>query len=114
MKERKNKRLPVGIGCWMLEVDGASCFHTFDISESGVSMITTELLPVGKRVELQFFTPHSAEGVTVRAEVVWSQFEPESAMGLRFMETNAATRTKLNEFIRLVQLRGINRKDRSI
>ena len=54
----------------------------------------------GKRIRLQFFTPLSAEAVTVAAEVVWSTFEPEGAMGLRFLDVDDVTRSILRELMR--------------
>jgi len=37
-------------------------------------------------VTLKFFTPFSAEPLTVRGEVVWSRTEPEGRMGIRFLD----------------------------
>ncbi|KAF0220501.1 MAG: PilZ domain [Geobacteraceae bacterium] len=105
MEERKNKRLPVEVGCWLVEMDEASCVYTLNVSDTGVSVITDLLLPVGRTVHLQFFTPASAEAVTVEAEVVWNRLEPEGSMGLRFLSVDEQKRNVIREFIRLEQQR---------
>lgn len=105
MDERKNKRLPVEVGCWLVEMDEASCFYTLNVSDTGVSVMTDGLLAVGRVVHLQFFTPASAEAVTVEAEVVWNSLEPEGSMGLRFINMDEQKRNIIRDFIRLVQQR---------
>ena len=70
-------------------MDGASCFHTFDLSEGGVCINTDEPFPVGRGVTLQFFTPKNATPVSITAEVVWSRLEPIAGMGLRFTGLDA-------------------------
>ena len=105
MDERKCKRMPVGVGCWLVGRDDPCCLRTVDISDTGVSVITEDPLPVGQRVELQFFTPRSSKGVTLRAEVVWSRLDPEGAMGLRFLAPSDEGRRVLGEFARLLRER---------
>lgn len=103
MEERRNKRVPVEVGCWLKEMDEASCLYTLDVSETGASVLTDDPMPVGRIVHLQFFTPASAAAVTVAAEVVWSNLEPEGGMGLRFVNLDDRTRTVIREFIRRMQ-----------
>ncbi|RNC72335.1 MAG: PilZ domain-containing protein [Desulfuromonadales bacterium] len=98
MEERKCRRTPVKVGCWLVEMDGVSCVYTFDISDDGVSVVTEDPMPVGQIVPLQFFTPHSASAVTIQAEVVWSRLEPEGAMGLKFIGLDDARREILASF----------------
>ncbi len=91
--------MPVKTGCWVVGTDEATCFETFDLSESGVAILTSSPLPAGKVVRLQFFTPLAAAPVTVMAEVVWSRLEPEGGMGLRFLEMDRQTRSVIREFM---------------
>ncbi len=101
--KRGCKRKRIEVGCWLVEVDGASCCHTFDISSRGVALQTDDPLPVGALVRLQFFTPRSAKPVTVTAEVVWTRLEPDSAMGLSFLAEDTATSTLIAEFTGLLE-----------
>lgn len=102
MEGRKSKRLSVEVGCWLVEMDGATCLYTFDLSDEGVAVVTEDPLPVGRSVTLQFFTPRSASAVTLKAQVVWSRLEPEGAMGLRFLDLDIRGRETLREFTRLL------------
>lgn len=102
MEGRKSKRLSVEVGCWLVEMDGATCLYTFDLSDEGVAVVTEDPLPVGRSVTLQFFTPRSASAVTLKAQVVWSRLEPEGAMGLRFLDLDIRGREALREFTRLL------------
>jgi hypothetical protein len=102
MDKRSEKRVQIKVGCWIVEVDGLSCCHTFDISANGVSLRTDDPLPVGSRVNLQFFTPRSARPVTVSAEVIWNRLEPESAMGLCFNNIDEKTTGLVGEFVRML------------
>ncbi len=93
MDERRSKRMPAEVGCWLLQGDDVSCFHSFDISSTGICLATDEPLPEGKLVILQFYTPHSAKAITVDAKVVWSRHDQQvSGMGLKFLgeESRAA------------------------
>ena len=99
MEERSCRRTAVGVGCWLVEMDGASCLYTFDISEHGVSVITEDPYPVGEVVRLQFFTPRSARAVTLEAQVVWSRLEPGGGMGLRFINLDGEKRGVLRSFM---------------
>lgn len=93
------------MGCWLVEMDGASCFYTFDLSEGGVCVNTDEPLPVGRVVTLQFFTPKGAAPVTITAEVVWSRLEPTAGMGLRFTDLDPTALQVIKEFTALLQQR---------
>ena len=100
MEKRTSKRLPARLGCWLVETDESLCCGTFEISETGVSVRCADPPAHGRSVRLQFFTPLSAEAVTVTAEVVWSTLEPEGAMGLRFLNLDDGTRNVLRELMR--------------
>lgn len=99
MEERSCRRTPVEEGCWLIEMDGASCLYTFDISEKGVSVITEDPLPVGQVVRLQFFTSRSAQAVTLEAQVIWSRLEPEGGMGLKFINLDGEGKGVLRSFL---------------
>lgn len=100
MEKRTSKRMPARLGCWLIETDEAIGCGTFEISESGLSVHCSDPPAKGRTVRLQFFTPLSAEPVTVAAEVVWSALEPEGAMGLRFLDMDEMTRNVLRELMR--------------
>jgi hypothetical protein len=100
VEKRTSKRLPARLGCWLVETDESLCCGTYEISEDGVSVRCADPPAPGRRVRLQFFTPLSAEAITVAAEVVWSAFEPEGAMGLRFLNVDDVTRNILKELMR--------------
>ncbi len=101
MEQRKCKRTPVRLGCWLVESDEAVCCGTFELSGTGVSVRCSDPPAVGRTVRLQFFTPLSAGPVTVEAEVIWSTVEPEGAMGLRFLDIDRGTMNVLRELMRL-------------
>ncbi|HEX8961060.1 MAG TPA: PilZ domain-containing protein [Geobacteraceae bacterium] len=100
MEKRTCKRMPARLGCWLVETDEALCCGTYEISEAGVRVHCGNPPPPGRTVRLQFFTSLSAEAVTVSAEVVWSSFEPEGAMGLRFLDMDEGTRSILRDLMR--------------
>ncbi len=89
----------------MVQADEASCFDTFDLSESGVSVLTATPLPVGRIVKLQFFTPLAATPLTIAAEVVWSRLDPEGGMGFRFLDMDEKTARIVGEFARKLRKR---------
>lgn len=93
----------MAVGCWLVEVDGATCVYTFDLSEGGVAVITEDPFPVGQVLTLQFYTPQSASAVTLEAEVVWSRLEPEGGMGLKFINLDEEKRALVQEFSRLLE-----------
>jgi hypothetical protein len=100
VEKRTCKRMPSRLGCWLVETDEALCCGTYEISETGVSVHCSNPPSPGRTVRLQFFTPLSAEAITVSAEVVWSTFEPEGAMGLRFLDMDEGTRNVLRDLMR--------------
>jgi PilZ domain len=100
LENRKCKRLPARLGCWLVGDDEAVCCGTFEISETGVSVRCSDPPAAGRTVRLQFYTPLSAGAVTVEAEVVWSTLEPEEAMGLRFLDMDDGTMHVLRELMR--------------
>jgi hypothetical protein len=96
IKER-NRRVSVEINCWLRGVDGASCVTTLDLSETGVSVASSDPLPEGRVISLQVYTPFAADSIVLKAEVVWSRTDPEGGMGLRFLEMNEKIRIILME-----------------
>ena len=106
MDKRGCRRLPIKVGCWMVELDAITCIQTFDMSDEGVSVLCDEPLPVGKALSLRFFTPHSADPVLVEAEVVWNRESGTSyAAGLRFIAMDQKVRRMINEFTAMLQER---------
>jgi hypothetical protein len=106
---RRSTRRQVDVGCWIVEGGTASCFNTFEISETGLSVATYEPLPVGRIVRLEFFTPTSANALSLDAQVIWSRLEPEAAMGMRFMNVDDGLRLLIAEFTALIHQRNLNR-----
>ncbi len=105
MKERGCRRIHASVGCWLLEVDGASCFDTFDLSEGGVCVHTDEPLPVGKVVTLGFYTPGSARPIRAEAEVVWVSCDDEpGSMGLKFVNLDEEGGEAIREYAALLSL----------
>lgn len=105
MEKRKDKRIPLDVGCWLVHVDEVSCFQTMDVSGTGMSVLISDPLPVGKQVEVQIFTAESADPVSVPAEVVWSAIEDDQgSMGLRFLNLDEPTGKVVKEFSRQVRL----------
>ena len=97
--------MSIQVGCWLVEMDGASCFHTFDLSEGGVCINTDEPFLVGRVVTLQFFTPKNATPVSITAEVVWSQLEPIAGMGLRFTDLDPKSLQVIKEITEFLRQR---------
>ena len=105
MLKERCRRIPVEISCWLEGADGVSCVTTFDFSENGVSVLSSDPLPEGRVVSLRIYTPFAAEAVALEAEVVWSRTEPESGMGLRFLNMDENIRSILKGTVRLLRLR---------
>jgi len=101
MKER-NKRLTVRMGCWIEVEDCASCVTVSDLSENGISVMSSDPLPEGRVVVIKVFTPFAAGAVTVKGEVVWSRVEPEGGMGLKFLDMDEKTRGVLKSMARML------------
>jgi len=101
----RSRRIPVEISCWLDGRDGVSCVTTFDLSETGVSVLSSDPLPEGRVLSLKIFTPFAAEAVALQAEVVWSRTEPDGAMGLRFLDINENIRSVLRGTVRIVRMR---------
>ena len=91
MIKERDGRVNVDINCWLEVKDGMSCVSTFDLSDTGVSLLSSHPLPEGRIVTLKFFTPFSAEPVTVKGEVIWCRTEPEGVMGIRFIDMDEKT-----------------------
>jgi len=90
----------VGLSCWLEGRDEAVCCGAFEMSETGISVRCSDPPPAGGMVRLQFYTPLSAEAITVNAEVIWSSVEQEGGMGLRFIDLDPATWSILKELAR--------------
>jgi c-di-GMP-binding flagellar brake protein YcgR len=107
MDKRSCRRLPVRVGCWLVEIDGLACVHTFDISAEGVCVVTDEPLPAGKVINLQFFVPSSAQPVQIEAEVVWSREDAGAwALGLRFLAASQVACQAVREFTEYLHRQG--------
>jgi c-di-GMP-binding flagellar brake protein YcgR len=104
IKER-NKRIPIEISCWLEGADGVSSVTTYDLSETGVSVLSSDPLPEGRVVSLRVFTPFAAEAIALKAEVVWSRTEPEGGMGLRFLNMDENIRSVLRGTVHLLRMR---------
>jgi hypothetical protein len=105
MIKERNGRIAVEISCWLEGAEGMSCVTTYDLSDSGVSLLTPDPVPEERVVTLKFFTPFSAEPVTVKGEVVWSRMEPEGGMGVRFLDLNEGMRSVLKKTAILLRRR---------
>lgn len=105
MIKERNGRVNVDINCWLEVEDGTSCVTTFDLSDTGVSLRSSHLLPDGRIVTLKFFTPFSAEPVTLKGEVIWGRTEPEGVMGVRFVDIDEKTRGILKSTAHLLRAR---------
>ncbi|MBI1921291.1 MAG: PilZ domain-containing protein [Geobacter sp.] len=104
MEERQCRRKLVECGCWVVGEEGADCYRIMDISDSGAFVATQHPLVVGTVIELQLFTPRSAEPVTVTSEVIWSSLDPASAgMGVRFLELDGEKLLAVRELARLLK-----------
>jgi hypothetical protein len=101
LDKRKCKRMPARLSCWLVGTDEAFCCGAFEISETGISIHCSDPPAAGHTVRLQFYTPLSADAITVEAEVVWSSVGPEGAMGLRFLGMDDGTRSIIRELVRL-------------
>jgi hypothetical protein len=91
MFKERNGRVVVDINCWLELDEGICCVNTFDLSDTGVSLLSSHQFPEGRIVTLKFFTPFSAEPVTVKGEVIWCRTEPEGVMGIRFLDMDEKT-----------------------
>lgn len=105
MIKERCRRIPVEISCWLEGADGISCITTFDFSENGVSVLSSDPLPEGRVVSLRVYTPFAAEAIALKAEVVWSRTEPEGGMGLRFLNMDENIRVVLKGTVRLLRMR---------
>ena len=105
MIKERDSRVNVDINCWLEVEDGMFCVTTFDLSDTGVSLLSSYLLPEGRIVSLKFFTPFSAEPVTVKGEVIWARTDPEGVMGIRFLDIHEKTRCILRSTAYLLRAR---------
>jgi hypothetical protein len=105
VRKRRDGRIAVEINCWLEGAEGMSCVTTYDLSDAGVSLLTPDPLPEERVVILKFFTPFSAEPVSVKGEVVWSRVEPEGGMGVRFLDLDDEIRNVLRRTANLLRMR---------
>ncbi len=78
-----------------------------DISATGIFVRTTEPEPPGTRLNLRFTPRVEAEPLELEGEVIWiNPYRPgrrdnlHPGMGIRFVELTAATRRRLEDFIK--------------
>ena len=105
MIRERNRRIPIEISCWLEGADEISCVTTYDFSETGVSVLSSDPLPEGRVVSIRVYTPFAAEPVALKAEVVWSRTEPEGGMGLRFLDMDEKIACVLRGTVRLLRMR---------
>lgn len=103
--KKRDARVNIDINCWLEVENGMSCVTTYDLSDTGVSLITPDPLPEERVVTLKFFTPFSSEPVTVLGEVIWSRTEPDGCMGIRFLDMDEKIRTVLRSTADLLRMR---------
>lgn len=103
--KKRDGRILVEISCWIEGPEGVHCVTTFDLSDAGVSVLSSDPLPEGRVVNLQFFTPFAAESVDIKAEVVWSRTGPDGGMGLRFLNMDKKSKMILMETALLLRTR---------
>jgi Tfp pilus assembly protein PilZ len=71
-----------------------------DISEGGVFIRSTDLLPVGEEVKLTLKTPRSwFDSVDIRGRVTWHRPEPEGGFGLQFLFDNPAEQERVEQLV---------------
>lgn len=104
MINERDGRVNVDINCWV-DVGEMYCVSTYDLSDTGVSLISSRPLPEGSIVTMKFFTPFSAEPVTIKGKVIWCRTEPEGAMGLQFIDIDETTRSILKSTAQLMRSR---------
>lgn len=90
------------INCWLEGAEGMSCVTTYDLSDTGVSLLTPDPLAEERVVTLKFFTPFSAEPLSVKGEVVWSRTGPEGKMGIRFLDMDEKMKSVLRRTANLL------------
>jgi hypothetical protein len=104
--KKRSRRIPVEMSCWLEGEDGVSCVTIFDLSETGISVVSSDPLPEGRVITFKVYTPFAAEAFAMKAEVVWSRTEPEVGMGLRFLDMDEKTRGVLRGMVQLLRMHG--------
>jgi len=90
--------LPVRIGDGALE---RAC-QTENISESGILLRTSQLLPIGTELQIEIPTPGDDPPFSLRAEVIRHsapQVEKVTGMGLKFIDLSEGDETRLRDYI---------------
>ncbi len=106
MVRDRNKRIPVKLGCWIEGEGSGTCVTITDLSETGIAVSSREPLPEGRVVSIKVYTPFAAEPIPLVAEVIWNRMEPESGMGLRFLDLDEKARGVLKGTVRLLRIHG--------
>ncbi len=93
---RKDRRVPVEL--WIeAEAGDELYFHrAANLSAGGAYFDKTIPEPAGKRVQLRFTLPGSANEIRCQGEIVSSQ---EFAMGVRFVDLTAADREAIERLL---------------
>ena len=79
---------------------------TDDISAGGVFVATYDVLPLGRKIELEVRLPDQDEPICAQAEVRWhrSVSDPQAGelvgFGARFYEISETDQARLRDFIR--------------
>jgi hypothetical protein len=97
--QRLMARLEVQIG----DTSRLRMVQTLDISETGMKVVTSELLPIGTSVGITFNWPGDPEPIVGEAEVVRhtsQETERVRGMGIRFTAFHGQGGQRLREYIR--------------
>ncbi len=71
--------------------------RTLDLGKGGLGVWTTNPLPPGTAVHVQFRLPATERAVEARSRVVWS--DRRRGMGLRFEQVDSADQAAIDEFV---------------
>lgn len=94
---RLSPRVPLGIPV-ACRFDGTvTAARTLDLGKGGIGVWTTNPLPPGTAVHVQFRLPATERAVEARARVVWS--DRRRGMGLRFERIDSAAQAAIDEFV---------------
>lgn len=100
MERRKAVRVPAGFAVEIRDARGFSLFSASDVSTGGLFFDRAIPHPVGERVELLFTLPGEAEPIRCLGEVANVPDAHEFGMGVRFVDLDAASRARVDAFVR--------------
>ncbi len=98
-KDRLYPRVEVSVTV-DINAEDVLLYHRIEnISLGGVCVKTSSLEPVGSRVEVVVNMPDSQDELEVMGEVVWTSDQPDSKMGIRFLDMNDTVKETLRTFL---------------